>query len=156
MKDLTPFPLLELQAIRFFSLCLMTLLSSVSFAAPDPSTLAATQRLSAPPSTTGVVKSESDQTELGTERQPLVIKSIEAEKSDERLKQDKEEGKDAAEREERLASWTIVIAIATCLTVAVGTGQIFMFWRQLRIMAEDVTEAKSVTLAAKKSAEAAE
>ncbi|WP_316667788.1 hypothetical protein [Ralstonia psammae] len=78
----------------------------------------------------------------GTDEQPVVVKSV------------KDEAKEADDH--NLAVWTKWLGIATFLLVAVGVGQFFMFWRQLRLMAKGAKDAAIAARAAEKSVDAAE
>lgn len=86
---------------------------------------------------------------LGTEEHPLVVKSIEAERSEARLRQDKMESREANQRETDLLQVTIASALIASIAALVSILQVAMFWRQLRLMKESVQDARTVAEAAK-------
>ncbi|MGA7750142.1 MAG: hypothetical protein WCA63_08340 [Gallionella sp.] len=91
----------------------------------------------------------------GTEKNPFVIKSIEAEKTPERAEQDKPEHDEKAANEKSFVAWTIVLAIATILLALVAGVQVVMFWKQLGLMKKGAKDTANLASAAQSSAEAA-
>lgn len=91
----------------------------------------------------------------GTDNNPFVIKSIEAEKTYERAEQDRPERDEKAANERSLVVWAIVLAIATIILALVAVGQVIMFWKQLGLMKEGAKDTVKLASAAQSSAEAA-
>lgn len=92
----------------------------------------------------------------GTDTNPIVIKSLEAEKTPERTEQERPEREEKSANERSLIAWTIVLAIATIVMAGVAGGQLYMFRRQLRLIRASLTDTKNAADAANKSADAAE
>ena len=90
----------------------------------------------------------------GTEKQSLVIKALEAAKTAERIEQERPENEKKADRETRLVIWTVVLAVATIFLMLIAGGQLWMFWRQLRLMRDAVIDGAKVASAARDSADA--
>jgi len=121
--------------------------------------------LSQPPTPTPSVKSQQEQAHPaatkeqapyyphGTDKNPVVIKSLEAEKSPERAQQERAERDEKATNEQRLVFWTIILAVATVALMLVAGGQLGMFWIQLGLMRRGVDDAAAAARAAKESAD---
>ncbi len=103
---------------------------------------------------TGHTNKKTASEQIGTDKVPFVIKSIEGEKTADRLKQDRPYEDEHSANEGRLITWTVILGIATCCLVIVGVGQIYMFWRQLRLMREAIKDGTKVANAAKTQADA--
>jgi hypothetical protein len=54
-----------------------------------------------------------------------------------------------------VADYTLVLAAATLMLIAIGGGQLIMFYRQWRIMREGASDTATAAMAARTSAEAA-
>jgi len=91
----------------------------------------------------------------GTVKNPLVVKTLEGEKTRERTEQERHERDEKAANERSLVIWTIVLAGATLALVAVAAFQLGMFWKQLGLMREGADDTKELATAAQGSAEAA-
>lgn len=92
----------------------------------------------------------------GTDKPPLVVKSLEAKKTRERTEQERPERDEKAANERSLIAWTIVLACATIVLALLAGGQIYLFWWQLRIISESLADTKVAADAARKSADATE
>ena len=90
----------------------------------------------------------------GTEKSPLVVKTLSPEKSTERIQEERTREHEKANREERLVFWTLALAILTGVLASVAGAQLWMFFRQLRLMKDGADDAKLLAKAAKKSADA--
>lgn len=91
----------------------------------------------------------------GTESQPLVVKAQEAEKTPERVEQDRHENEEKADRESRLVLWTFALAVLTGVLALIAGGQLVMFWIQLKLMTQATKDAGIAAKAAQYSADAA-
>ncbi|SDY96232.1 hypothetical protein [Nitrosomonas sp. Nm33] len=131
------------QLIRIIALYFALMLSSELFAATNPLTQADPINSHAiQQDNTSLLSQPIYQDECGTDEQPLVVKSVEAEKTESRLEQDRKENMEALENEKKLGFWTLIIAVATSVTVLVGIGQLFMFRRQLLLMTSSIQLAR--------------
>lgn len=92
----------------------------------------------------------------GTDKQPFVVKSLEAEKTPERTEQERPEREEKAANERSLIVWTIVLAGTTIILALFAGGQLYMFWVQLGLIRISLDEAKTAAEAASKAADAAE
>ena len=95
-----------------------------------------------------------------TSEHPFVVKNLEAEKTHERIEQDRPEQEEHSANEGKLAEWTIVLGVATICLALIAAAQFIMFYRQLGLMidgAEDTRKiANAAQLNAKNSAKAVE
>ena len=92
----------------------------------------------------------------GTDKQPFVVKSLEAEKTPERTYQERPEREEKAANERSLIVWTMVLAGATIVLALLAGGQIWMFWVQLGLIRKSLIDTKGAADAAKQSADATE
>lgn len=130
--------------------------------------LAAVPSYSNPPSPAPPKNSENQKTHpaaadekpaynpAGTDKQPFVVKSLEAEKTPERTEQERPEREEKAANERSLIIWTIVLACSTIALALIAGGQLWMFKRQLGLMHKSMKTAEDATEAARRSAEIAE
>jgi hypothetical protein len=96
------------------------------------------------------------QDQRGTEKVPLIVKTVPAEKSDAETKADKEKEDEHRYNETWLTKYTELLAWFTLGLVGVGIGQAVMFFVQLRYMRRGMRDAEQAACAALKSAQAAE
>ena len=88
----------------------------------------------------------------GTDKQPFVVKSLEAEKTPERTEQERPEREEKAANERSLIIWTIVLASATIVLALLAGGQIWMFWVQLGLIRKSLIDTKGAADAALETA----
>ena len=99
---------------------------------------------------------QTSKDERGTERMPLVIKGIPAEKSPEQAIEDRKEREIKRALDRDLTSYTGWQAIFTFILIVVGIFQLGLFIWQLRLIRESLADTKTAAEAANKSADAAE
>ncbi len=80
----------------------------------------------------------------GSNKNPFVIKSIEAEKTPEHTEQEHPERNEKAANEGNLILWTMVLAVATIILAVVAGIQVGMFWKQLGIMRIAIRDGETV------------
>jgi len=137
----------------FLAILLLTMWEAAQSQEPTPTPSVASQQLK---SQLAKTHKRAAANPSGTDRNPFVVKSIEAEKTPERTEQERSEQEESAANERRLTTWTIVLAVATCILVLIAGGQLRMFWIQLGLIRESLVDTKEVADAAKISADAAE
>ena len=137
----------------FLALFLFLLADNVSAKSQEPSPAPTISSQQQDGHTTETNKNPADDPR-GTDKQPFVIKSIEAEKTAERLNQERHERDEKSANERGLVIWTIVLALATVVLVLVAVGQLIMFWKQLGLMRMATEDAKTAADAAKANADA--
>lgn len=98
----------------------------------------------------------ADVDQRGTERMPLVIRGIPAEKTPDQAKEDRIERDEKAANERELTRYTGLLALLTFGLVVVGGCQLVLFLWQLRLIRESLADTKKAADAANKSADAAE
>lgn len=99
---------------------------------------------------------QTSKDERGTERMPLVIKGIPAEKSPEQTTEDRKEREIKIALDRDLTIYTGWQAIFTFILIVVGIFQLGLFIWQLRLIRESLVDTKTAAEAANKSADAAE
>ena len=92
--------------------------------------------------------------ERGTEQIPLVVKIIPAPKNQAEINEEKYRADEHAANERGLTNATWVLAGFTLLLAMVASGQIGLFFWQLRLMREGVNDARDAAKAAQTSADA--
>ena len=91
----------------------------------------------------------------GTNLVPFGQNNIAAGKTSARPEQDHSSKSEHSENESKLATWTVVLGIATVILALIGIGQLYMFWSQLRLMRKAIGDGTIAANAAKDSAEIA-
>jgi hypothetical protein len=76
----------------------------------------------------------------GTDKQPFVVKSLEAEKTPERSEQDRPEREEKSANERSLIVWTMVLGVATVVLAIIAGIQVGVFWVQLKLMRVAVSD----------------
>jgi hypothetical protein len=100
-------------------------------------------------------KQGAAQDQRGTEKAPLIVKTLPTEKNETETKADKEKEDERRYNESWLTTYTGLLAWFTAGLIAVGLGQICMFFRQLGYMKQGMIDAKIAAEAAKESADTA-
>lgn len=88
----------------------------------------------------------------GTENQPFIVKAKEAEKTPERIEQDRQENEEKTRRESRLVLWTLILAVLTGVLAVIAGIQVAMFYKQLGLMKTAVTDGTETAKAARDTA----
>lgn len=101
-------------------------------------------------------KKPTTEDQRGTEKMPLVIKSIPAEKTPDQAKEDRNERDIKAASERWLTIYTGLLALLTFCLVVVGSVQVGLFVWQLKLIRESLVDTKKSADAANKAADAAE
>ena len=78
----------------------------------------------------------------GTDKNPLVVKSLEGEKTRERVEQERPEKEEHSTNEGRLVFWNVVLGAATVLMAGIAGGQLVMFFLQLGYMRDELDRAR--------------
>jgi len=91
----------------------------------------------------------------GSEKNPLFVKSVEAQKTSERAEQHRAERDERSTNERRMVTWTIALGIATIVLAFIAGGQLLMFWKQMQLMLRGADDTKNLAIAAQASAQAA-
>ncbi len=92
-----------------------------------------------------VVKTNVDQ--RGTEQKPIFVKAIESEKDANTKLQEQKDAEAKASDERSLVVWTIVLGISTIVLAVIAGFQLYMFWRQLKLMASTIDDSKKIASA---------
>ena len=85
----------------------------------------------------------------GTDKNPFVVKRLDAEETPERRTQQAQEREEKSALERRLVFWTWVLAVVAILAALIAGGQLVMFFKQLKLM-------ETATIASGGAAHAAE
>jgi hypothetical protein len=124
-------------------------LSSSSEAAQHPSQDPAQSHSTGKPEGTG----RPDR--RGTDADPVVVKTIEGERTAERIGQDRAESSEKAALDRDLVRATYILAWVTVAAVVVAFGQLLMFFAQWRLMRRGAEDARVAANAARDSADVA-
>lgn len=113
-----------------------------------------------PPVDSHVAQSHSSKTDKksseyqqGTEKNPLIVKRLDAEETPERRAQQSKEREEKSANEGRLIFWTWVLAIMAVVSALIAAGQLGMFWKQLGLMRDTTKNAGKAAKAALETAE---
>jgi hypothetical protein len=144
------------------TLILLALASGISSANPA----LASAELQNPPPSSGVEskpvqqnaaasKSPTSQDQRGTEKMPLIIKSLPTEDTPEQAEQNRKEREAKAASDWWLKTYTGLLALFTFGLIIVGSVQIGVFYLQLKLIRQSLTDAKVAADAATTSSQAA-
>jgi len=97
---------------------------------------------------------ETADSQQGTEKNPLVVKRLDAEETAERRQQQAAEREEKSALERRMVFWTWILAVTTIILACIAGGQLEMFRRQLGLMRKATSEAGDAAKAANTSANA--
>ncbi|MEK6640164.1 MAG: hypothetical protein AABZ17_05785 [Nitrospirota bacterium] len=85
----------------------------------------------------------------GTDKKPFVIKIFGAEKTPERIDQDRPEREEKAANERSFVVWTSVLGGATIVLAIIAGIQVVMFWMQLKLMRTAISDGTLVAKTAR-------